>query len=129
MKCPKCNYERTTSDSCPEWQCPSCGIAYAKYHNNKPVVNDACSTSSEMPEKLKKLSGGEYIFYGFIGFLLVQFDGFFGVMLPCGSSYYQCYEVTENESPILYSLLYYGLSITAVASIVLGIIKVVREKK
>ena len=30
MKCPKCGYSRTMGDTAPEWQCPSCGIAYAK---------------------------------------------------------------------------------------------------
>ena len=28
--CPKCQYERTAADQCPEWQCPSCGVAYSK---------------------------------------------------------------------------------------------------
>ena len=28
--CPKCQYKRTAADQCPEWQCPSCGIAYSK---------------------------------------------------------------------------------------------------
>jgi hypothetical protein len=29
--CPKCRYARTASDGNPSWQCPRCGIAYAKY--------------------------------------------------------------------------------------------------
>jgi glutaredoxin len=28
--CPKCRYTRKPSDDAPNWQCPSCGIAYAK---------------------------------------------------------------------------------------------------
>ena len=28
--CPKCQYKRTVADQCPEWQCPSCGVAYSK---------------------------------------------------------------------------------------------------
>lgn len=28
--CPKCDYERKPSDDCPDWQCPSCGVAYCK---------------------------------------------------------------------------------------------------
>ncbi len=28
--CPKCNYERKPTDDNPEWQCPSCKVAYAK---------------------------------------------------------------------------------------------------
>jgi len=29
--CPKCAYVRAASDTAPEWQCPKCGIAYAKF--------------------------------------------------------------------------------------------------
>ncbi len=28
--CPKCQYKRTAADQGPDWQCPSCGIAYSK---------------------------------------------------------------------------------------------------
>ncbi len=28
--CPKCQYRRTAADQGPDWQCPSCGIAYSK---------------------------------------------------------------------------------------------------
>ncbi len=31
MKCPKCHYERKPSDEAPDYECPSCGIIYAKY--------------------------------------------------------------------------------------------------
>ena len=31
MQCPKCSYVRRTVDTNPQWQCPSCGIAYNKY--------------------------------------------------------------------------------------------------
>jgi hypothetical protein len=30
MKCPKCGYERLPTDIAPEWQCPSCKVAYVK---------------------------------------------------------------------------------------------------
>lgn len=30
MKCPKCGYERRPTDSAPQWQCPSCQVAYVK---------------------------------------------------------------------------------------------------
>jgi hypothetical protein len=30
--CPKCSYARKPADNAvPDWRCPSCGIAYAKY--------------------------------------------------------------------------------------------------
>lgn len=28
--CPKCSYIRKETDECPEWQCPSCQVAYIK---------------------------------------------------------------------------------------------------
>ena len=29
--CPKCRYVRTATDTSPDWQCPKCGVAYAKF--------------------------------------------------------------------------------------------------
>jgi hypothetical protein len=36
--CPKCSYVRQTADAAPAWQCPSCGIAYAKFRAKQLVV-------------------------------------------------------------------------------------------
>lgn len=39
--CPKCGYARKASDAkVPDWQCPSCGIAYAKFleQNQAPAA-------------------------------------------------------------------------------------------
>lgn len=30
MICPKCHYQRQPTDTAPQWQCPACGVAYAK---------------------------------------------------------------------------------------------------
>lgn len=30
MKCPKCGYVRLVTDAAPDWQCPSCQVAYIK---------------------------------------------------------------------------------------------------
>lgn len=29
--CPKCDYERTPTDTSPDYECPSCGVVYEKY--------------------------------------------------------------------------------------------------
>jgi glutaredoxin len=29
-RCPRCRYERKATDTAPDWQCPSCGVAYNK---------------------------------------------------------------------------------------------------
>ena len=35
MKCPGCGYVRKDNEYAPEWQCPSCGIAYNKHPDYK----------------------------------------------------------------------------------------------
>lgn len=29
--CPKCKHVRTANEAAPDWQCPKCGVAYAKF--------------------------------------------------------------------------------------------------
>ena len=36
--CPKCAYVRVASDANPEWQCPRCHIAYAKFRPGAPAL-------------------------------------------------------------------------------------------
>ena len=31
VTCPRCNYQRQDSDRCPDYECPKCGIVYAKF--------------------------------------------------------------------------------------------------
>jgi hypothetical protein len=38
MQCPKCNYVRKPSDINPDWECPSCGIAYSKFKKKEKYV-------------------------------------------------------------------------------------------
>lgn len=49
--CPKCSYTRKLADKDkPDWQCPSCGIAYAKFA--------AASDSSAAPHAVRALQEG-----------------------------------------------------------------------
>jgi hypothetical protein len=45
MLCPKCAYVRSEKDANPAWQCPGCGIAYAKY---RPRAASLLAESREM---------------------------------------------------------------------------------
>lgn len=36
--CPNCNYERKETDTNPDWECPSCGVAYVKTEQKKEDV-------------------------------------------------------------------------------------------
>lgn len=38
MKCPKCGYQRLPTDNAPEWQCPSCKVAYIKARAAQPTL-------------------------------------------------------------------------------------------
>jgi hypothetical protein len=33
--CPKCRYKRAATETVPDWQCPKCGIAYAKFEQSQ----------------------------------------------------------------------------------------------
>lgn len=49
ITCPKCAYARQPADTAPEWQCPSCGVAYNKVAP-KPVAEPASpATPVELP--------------------------------------------------------------------------------
>nr|WP_143710609.1 glutaredoxin domain-containing protein [Janthinobacterium sp. Marseille] len=37
--CPKCSYVRKASDEAPEWQCPSCQVAYIKASGEPAATN------------------------------------------------------------------------------------------
>jgi ribosomal protein L37AE/L43A len=39
--CPKCAHVRTASETAPDWQCPKCGIVYAKFGQEAPAVAHA----------------------------------------------------------------------------------------
>jgi protein-disulfide isomerase len=43
MRCPKCGYERKPEEAAPEWQCPSCDVAYAKA---VPIAGDRAARPS-----------------------------------------------------------------------------------
>lgn len=54
--CPKCNYARQASDNAPEWQCPSCHVAYAKVGvtspsdaNNRSAASGVSSDAPRIP--------------------------------------------------------------------------------
>jgi hypothetical protein len=48
--CPKCSYARKASDTAPAWQCPSCGIAYKKFH----VPSAAGSPADSLRDKRER---------------------------------------------------------------------------
>jgi uncharacterized Tic20 family protein len=41
--CPKCGHVRTESETAPDWQCPKCGIVYAKFGQKPPAAAPAAA--------------------------------------------------------------------------------------
>jgi hypothetical protein len=77
--CPKCHYERKPSETAPDWQCPACGIAYAKYH--APAVSAAIAPAGEREmtaaEELDNRRGARVVGLAFIiPGLVVMVQGF-----------------------------------------------------
>ena len=49
--CPKCGHVRSISETCPDWQCGKCGIAYAKYKGLKaPPAGASAAPHAAKPE-------------------------------------------------------------------------------
>jgi glutaredoxin len=49
-RCPRCRYERQRTDTAPDWQCPSCGVAYNKA--------EAAPLPRPGPTRVEKSAGG-----------------------------------------------------------------------
>jgi ribosomal protein L37AE/L43A len=60
MNCPKCGYRRKATESVPDWQCPSCGVAYAKVLNAPNPPTRYAAPAPTAPE-----SGGSSRFLNF----------------------------------------------------------------
>jgi hypothetical protein len=56
QQCPKCHYVREPTDDAPDWRCPSCGIAYAKFEGAPPQGENSALTSSELEGRLTVLN-------------------------------------------------------------------------
>lgn len=52
--CPKCAYVRTQSETVPDWQCPKCGIVYAKFGQAAPTASAPASRRDTAREPAKE---------------------------------------------------------------------------
>ena len=60
MICPKCHYERKPVDHCPDWQCPSCGVAYNKVQTHEQVQIEIEDVSNNMGGKVRLYLGAAF---------------------------------------------------------------------
>ncbi|MEM0513937.1 hypothetical protein WCN91_00545 [Pseudoalteromonas sp. YIC-827] len=71
--CPKCNYERKDTDINPEWECPSCGVAYAKVQQKQTSL--AKEPSNTKSSRIDKIIKNKLFVVGFICLTVGYFAG------------------------------------------------------
>ncbi|MBD9395276.1 glutaredoxin family protein [Acidovorax sp. ACV01] len=95
--CPKCNAVRPSETSAPDWQCPSCGVAYAKVGGEPPFRREA--PRSRYVESAAQSDG-------------IPWRKFFGVLLAAWALY-AGYQAAHNKAGIGGSWLNSGASLSA----------------
>ncbi len=95
MKCPKCGYTRTMGESAPEWQCPSCGVAYAKV--NAPSARPGSGATAAASG-----SGGKLVLIGIA--LLVIVAGYSMIVTSRDAATTAQAGAYEGASIVMYSL-------------------------
>ena len=65
--CPKCHYARKPTDDAPDWQCPSCQVAYVKAAG----ASEAARYRPDLtPSTERAASGTSVLKWGFVAFLV-----------------------------------------------------------
>jgi uncharacterized protein len=54
--CPKCRHKRTATETVPDWQCPNCGIAYAKFEQAQAAASTTLAGPVTAGRPLSKAS-------------------------------------------------------------------------
>jgi hypothetical protein len=75
--CPKCSYERQETDINPEWECPSCGVAYVKAQK-KQSPSDKISPKASAKVIKPQINSNlkvQLLIVGFICLVLGYFAG------------------------------------------------------
>lgn len=80
MLCPKCQYQRQASDHAPEWQCPKCGVAYAKAqataNNNQSAASTPTFTTAKPGVNFKQIR----ILFLLIALLVIAVDSWLTIV-------------------------------------------------
>ena len=94
--CPKCNAVRPSETPAPDWQCPACGVAYAKVGGEPPLRGEA--PRSRYLESAAQSDG-------------IPWRKLFGVLLAA-LALYAGYQAAHNKVSIGGSLLDSGASLS-----------------
>ena len=74
ITCPKCKYQRQPQDNVPDWQCPSCGVAYNKVKPPEPATQVTAPEGADYPEPQPAVpSYGPRLALGIVVILILAF--------------------------------------------------------
>src|SRR5262245_58363026 len=119
MKCPRCSYERQPTDQAPAWQCPACGVAYAKAtaprNTPAPVTSEPDETEDDSPEltELEEHEARERLTAAARGQKILIFS----ILLNFGLR-------ALEQTQALPDLVMYGLYLGVAAWSLLGVVKI-----
>jgi len=83
--CPKCAHVRAASDAGPDWQCPKCGIAYAKFRQAASAPDAGASADrTSVGEAARRPPGQSYTLATFahLSVLLGLFIPLLAIIVP-----------------------------------------------
>jgi len=75
--CPKCNYERKETDTNPDWECPSCSVAYVKAQKVKATTAQTVNTT-KVKNSTATVDNSEKIKLLIVGFICIVIGYFAG---------------------------------------------------
>ena len=82
MRCQKCGYVRKAEDMAPEWQCPSCQVAYAKVSDSSSFGSMRPAANIPAPSRTGSSPAG--MLKGVVVLALVACVGYFGYSFVSG---------------------------------------------
>ncbi len=85
--CPKCRHVRTAADGGPDWQCPKCGIAYAKFlqvqSGEAPVAGRPATATRTAAASVAPAGGSTGLaMFTHLSILIGFIIPFFGLIVP-----------------------------------------------
>ena len=121
MICHKCRYQRQLTDTAPQWQCPACGVAYAKVSSSAPSPI-ATSEKASIENQYGKRTTRENVFTLFVllSVLLLVASWYGKDKLPArskmlGEMYNEPIQTTRRDYPFDFSYRGETYQVTPVA--------------
>lgn len=93
MRCPNCGYMRKTDELAPEWQCPSCQVAYAKTTPHRSL------NRAQLPRGITAGAGGVSQGIGIvIVAILIAGIAYFGYSFARGNPVFNSFGVSVRNN-------------------------------